>query len=124
MISELRLALATANEKIQGLENEAEKITPITRSEETPVQASEAVCTRCSSATEEAPITEERLSATFPCGELKKLREGWNSLFHERREVQHKLALLEQMEKEFQEKIALKNQKNDRVEIICISTLR
>ena len=125
MISELRLALATANEKIQCLESaSAQQAKPIASAEPSATETPEAVCSRCANTKEDAPVIEECIPPFLPIAELKKMRDEWNSLFHERREIQHKVALLDQMEKEFQDKIALRNLKNDRVEIISISTIR
>ncbi len=122
MISDLRAALAVANEKVKALESAQISASTI---DVTHTQNLVMPCETTSSTngTDAAPSS-DLVSSTLPFAELKKLREEWSTLLHERREIQHKLSCLEYLEKEFQQKIALKNQKNDRVENISLSTLR
>jgi len=126
MISELRSALATANEKVRSLESTREPALPITiEADEDEATSSTSVCPKCcgDASGEQQPAAINPYSA-FSLPKLKEAREEWSALFHDRREIQHKLANLEQLEKDFQHKILLKNQKNDRVEHISLSTLR
>lgn len=122
MISELRLALASANDKIRSFENAK------TTNESATLSASESnLKSSCSTFTQtvnDGEISTSDPLPTFPSLELKKARDAWSALFHDRREVQHKLANLDQLEKDFHHKIMLKNQKNERVECISLSTLR
>lgn len=125
MISELRSALASANDKIRTFEDSKVQQEPpvvLTAVESTP-------CPKCLE--KEIPKEPDEVVipivdpfATFPTVALRQAREAWGALFHDRREIQHKLANLDQLEKDFQHKIMLKNQKNDRVECIGLSTLR
>lgn len=127
MISELRLALATANEKIRNLETtkptESDVDIPVVKETD---GESVPQCLKCAenSTDNEKPVVVSNPLATFPSQELKQARSAWGSLFHDKREIQHKVASLEQLEKDFQYKIMLKSQKNDRVESISLSTLR
>lgn len=125
MISELRSALATANEKIRNMEAiktiEPDLALP-------PVEEASVVsqCLKCSGVSNEdtqISVPSDTLAA-FPSQELKLAKDAWNVLLHDKREIQHKIASLEQLEKDFEYKIMLKNQKNDRVENISLSTLR
>lgn len=126
MISELRLALSTANEKIRNLETTKTvdsdlDLLPVkeTNDESAPQ------CLKCAEiSNDEKSVVAVNPLATFPSQELKQAREAWGSLFHDKREIQHKVASLDQLEKDFQYKIMLKSQKNDRVESISLSTLR
>lgn len=126
MIADLRASLATANEKVRNLE--AARIP--TGSQVSAIVLDEPCvdlvphCSKCSGEAqeEENPTTKPLDGISFD--ELKKVRDAWNALCHDKREVQHKLATLEQLEKEFEQKIALKHQKNDRVESISLSSLR
>lgn len=127
MISELRSALATANEKVRNLESTCEGSLPITAQLTTGVEVaanSAPICLKCSGeeTREEQPVAVDSSCLLLP--KFKEAREEWAALFHDRREIQHKLANLEQLEKDFQHKIMLKNQKNDRVQHISLSTLR
>jgi hypothetical protein len=127
MISELRSALATANEKVRSLETTREADLPNIAIEvdENEAIGSTKVCSKCcgEASGEQQPVAIDPAS-TLSLPKLKEAREEWSALFHDRREIQHKLANLEQLEKDFQHKIMLKNQKNDRVEHISLSTLR
>lgn len=126
MISELRSALAAANDKIRTFENsKGLQEPPIV-----PPSIESTSCFKCSQ--NEITNKPEELTdsitidpfATFPTMALRQAREAWGALFHDRREIQHKLASLDQLEKDFQQKIVLKNQKNDRVECVGLSALR
>ena len=130
MISEIRVALASANEKIQQFETArasiAEPVVALSSAENSTVE-SVTKCLKCAETENEEkdePIVLPDPLAGFPSIELKVARETWSTLFHDRREIQHKLANLEQLEKEFQYKIMLKHQKNDRLESISLSALR
>lgn len=126
MISELRSALASANDKIRNLETSkvaAEPIIVLPTVENSTIE-SVTKCLKCIENEEEKPVVTPEPLVGFPLLELKEARDAWSDLFHDRREIQHKLANLDQLEKEFQHKILLKNQKNDRIESIGLSTLR
>lgn len=129
MISDLRSALATANEKIKTLETaKVVEPFPALSSSESEVKT-ETQCLTCIGCSEKQEISESRKelgdpSPVFPTSEFNKARDAWGTLFHDKREVQHKIAVLEQLEKDFEYKIMIKNQKNDRVESISLSTLR
>lgn len=133
MISELRAALATANEKVRDLESSrarpevadhavaGAKLADISHVAEIPP------CPKCSGEGQESsqPAADaDNPLQGFPLTELKQLREEWSAIIHERREIQHKMSSLDHLEKDFQHKIALKHRKNDRVECIGSSSLR
>lgn len=144
MISDLRSALALANEKVRNLENAKASASldgkipvlgsaPATADPDDPVGAAAlnpdrfTVCPKCSKDPEEKENEKEAppaVDASLHLTELKKMRDEWNALLHDRREIQHKLSSLDHLEKDFQHKIAMKNQKNDRVENASLSTLR
>lgn len=124
MISDLRAALAVANEKVKALEStQISASTVDVGHTQTLVIPSEAISST-NGTKDGVALSSDSVSNALPFAELKKIREEWSTLLHERREIQHKLSCLEYLEKEFQHKIALKNQKNDRVENISLSTLR
>lgn len=138
MISELRSALAAANEKIRCLEAARASMTNVAAvSVEKEEEEKALCCSKCSKDLNEAddstpavqPPVQAPIQATIqppalPFSRVKKIRDEWSSLLHEKREIQHKLAKSEQLEKDFEHKISLKKQKIDRMEKICLSNLR
>jgi len=126
MISELRIALAAANEKVRCLEmsrpSTKEVSPPPIHVEE--AEKTVASCEKCSKDVEEDSNSSPSLPPALPFPSVKNIREEWSSLLHEKREIQHKMTKLEQLEKDFEYKISLKTTKNDRVEKICLSNLR
>ena len=135
MISDLRAALASSNEKVRLLETTVQglqKIEPQTACEdeaegECPKIVAPAVCLRCSGDKEAAEEVEsETPVSTVPLipPELHKARNEWSTLFHERREIQHKMAKLDQLENDLEHKIHSKQQSLDRVGQICLSNIR
>ena len=131
MISDLRSALATANEKIITLEtSRAVELPPAALScpgLETQADSECAVCKERVENKEMSNAPSETVVESlpvFPSIEFKNAMDAWGTLCHDKREVQHKIAVLDQLLKDFEYKITIKNQKNDRVENISLSTLR
>jgi len=124
MISELRSALAASNEKVRCLETSR----PATASTTcvSPEKEKEIVtCSKCSKDPNEVDDSSPAVQPmALPFPSVKKIRDEWSSLLHEKREIQHKLAKSEQLEKDFEHKISLKKQKITRMEKICLSNLR
>lgn len=132
MISELRTALAAANEKLRTMESvrvpydaegsHAPSVQPLEAVDE---KIASSYCKKCSQDEREEELKLEKdpfLVSGLPA--VKKIRDEWSSLLHEKREVQHKMTKLEQLERDFQHKICLKKQKNNRVEKISLSNFR
>lgn len=124
MISELRTALACSNEKVRSLEGTVQDFQQ--RQQQPPPETAEPeVCPKCLGV--EPPPTEPSAPAVTPPlvpEELHRARNDWAALFHERREIQHKMAKLDQLESDFEQKIHSKQQVVDRVSHICLSNLR
>lgn len=125
MISELRSALASANDKIRSFEDSKVVVHPV----EAHIPVENISCAKCSDK-ETTTDREENINlvpdplTAFPSLELKNARQAWSSLFHDRREIQHAIAKLDQREKDLEQKIMMKKQKNNRVESISLSSLR
>ena len=124
MISELRCALASANEKLRSFEDSKVVVQP----DEPHLPVENISCSKC---LDKEIITnrEENTNLVpdppvFPSFELSNARQAWSSLFHDRREIQHSIAVLDQREKDLEQKIVMKKQKNNRVESICLSSLK
>lgn len=124
MISELRTALACSNEKVRSLEGTVQDFQQ--RQQQPPPETAEPeVCPKCLGV--EPPPTEPSAPAVTPPlvpEELHRARNDLAALFHERREIQHKMAKLDQLESDFEQKIHSKQQVVDRVSHICLSNLR
>jgi hypothetical protein len=127
MISELRSALASANDRIKNFEDSKVVVQPTELAAPLPVE--NIPCSKCldketnTSAEDNSTLVPDPIPA-FPPIELSNARQAWSSLFHERREMQHTIAILDQREKDLEQKIVMKKQKNSRVESISLSTLR
>lgn len=125
MISELRSALASANDKIRTFEDS--KV--VLHHAEAHVPIENIPCLKCLN-TETTTNREESINLApdplpvFPSLELSNARQAWSSLFHDRREIQHSIAILDQREKDLEQKIMMKKQKNNRVESISSSSIR
>ena len=131
MISDLQAALTTANEKVRQLEDARSKpeAADSVGGSVLPADSDQICdpppCAKCSKESDGNDAAEiASPSPAFPLPELKHVREEWSAIFHERREIQHKISSLDHLEKNFEHKIALKHCKNDRVESIGSSTLR
>lgn len=125
MISELRNALAAANEKVRCLETARASTTNKSSISPEKDEENTSCCNKCSKVlgeTDDSSSTIQPMSLPFPS--VKKIRDEWSTLLHEKREIQHKLAKSEQLEKDFEHKISLKKQKINRMEKICLSNLR
>ncbi len=127
MISELRSALASANDRIKIFEDSKVVVQPVELAAHLPVE--NIPCSKCldketnTSPEDNSTLVPDPLTA-FPPIELSNARQAWSSLFHDRREIQHTIAILDQREKDLEQKIVSKKQKNNRVESISLSTLR